>query len=117
MSDAPQAGDRPPTPLHRHVQPPRSWVAVAIRAGLALLVLAAVVWAAEYRQRISPATLERGVSRKLHASPATCSDHSRNGSEWACLVGRPPDPDCIVVDVSITGSWSIAPHQRSCHYP
>ena len=76
-----------------------------------------LVWAAEWRQRISGATLEHDVAAKLRASPARCADQTRNGSRWACLVGSGQGARCVVVDVSITGSWSLERRPAQCRYP
>jgi hypothetical protein len=104
-------------PTWGHVQPPRNWAIVLIRAGLALLVLLGVLYVTQWRQRIAVSTLERDVAAKLHAKPARCSDQSGNGSTWACLVGAPPQPRCVIVNVSLTGSWSLVRRPRHCHYP
>ena len=69
-----------------HGQPPRSITVLALRIVLVLLVLLAIVWAAQWRQRISGPTLEHDVAGKLHTTPARCSDQTGNGSRWACLV-------------------------------
>jgi hypothetical protein len=98
-------------------QAPRSLPVLALRIGLALLVLLAVVWAAQWRQRISGAKLEHDVAGKLRASPARCSDQSGNGSRWACLVGAGQAARCVVVDVSIIGSWSLEKRPSHCRYP
>jgi hypothetical protein len=90
---------------------------LALRIGLVLLVLLAVVWAAAWRPRISGATLEHDVAGKLRTSPARCSDQSRNGSRWACLVGSGQAARCVVVDVSIIGSWSLEKRSAHCRYP
>lgn len=96
---------------------PRSLPVLALRIGLALLVLLAVVWAAQWRQRISGTKLEHDVAGKLRASPARCSDQSGNGSRWACLVGAGQAARCVVVDVSIIGSWSLEKRPSHCRYP
>ena len=70
--------------VRRHGQPPRSLPVLALRIVLVLLVLVAVVWAAEWRQRISGTSLEHDVAGKLRTSPARCSDQTANGSRWAC---------------------------------
>jgi hypothetical protein len=100
-----------------HGQAPRSLPVLALRIGLVLLVLLAVVWAAHWRQRISGATLEHELAGKLRTSPARCADHSGNGSRWACLVGSGHAARCVVVDVSIIGSWSLEPRRVHCRYP
>ena len=102
--------------MRGHGQQPRSWAIVLIRAGLALLVLLAILYATQWRQRIAGSTLERDVAAKLGSGPARCSDQSRNGSQWACLVGA-PQPRCVIVNVSLTGSWSLVRRPRHCHYP
>jgi len=103
--------------VRRHGQPPRSLPVLALRIVLALLVLLAVVWAAEWRQRISSATLEHDVAGKLRTSPARCADQTGNGSRWACLVGTGQAARCVVVDVSIIGSWSLEKRPAHCRYP
>ena len=103
--------------VRSHGQPPRSLPVLALRIVLVLLVLLAVVWAAEWRQRISGATLEHDVAGKLRAAPARCADQTGNGSRWACLVGSGPAARCVVVDVSITGSWSREKRPAHCRYP
>jgi len=103
--------------VRKHGQPPRSLPVLALRIVLVLLVLLAVVWAAEWRQRISGATLERDLAGKLRASPARCADQTGNGSRWACLVGSGEAARCVVVDVSITGSWSLEKRPAHCRYP
>jgi hypothetical protein len=100
-----------------HGQQPRSWAIVLLRGCLALLVLLGILWATQWRQRISAPALERDVAGKLQATPARCSDQSGNGSRWACLVGPPPQPRCVVVTVSITGRWSLVRRPRHCRYP
>lgn len=103
--------------VRRHGRPPRSLPGLALRIVLVLLVLLAVVWAAEWRRRISAATLEHDVAGKLRASPARCADQTGNGSRWACLVGSGQAARCVVVDVSITGSWSLEKRPAHCRYP
>jgi hypothetical protein len=103
--------------MRGHGQQPRSWAIVLIRGGLALLVLLGVLYATQWRQRISGSTLERDVAGRLGSGPARCSDQSGNGSEWACLVGAPPRLRCVVVTVSLTGSWSLVRRPHHCHYP
>ncbi|HKV66658.1 MAG TPA: hypothetical protein VJN72_01125 [Gaiellales bacterium] len=103
--------------VRRHGQPPRSLPVLALRIVLVLLVLLAIVWAAEWRQRISAASLEHDVAGKLHTSPARCADQTGNGSRWACLVGSGQAARCVVVDVSIIGSWSLERRPAHCRYP
>jgi hypothetical protein len=103
--------------VRRHGQPPRSLPVLALRIVLVLLVLVAVVWAAEWRQRISGTSLEHDVAGKLRTSPARCSDQTANGSRWACLVGAGQAARCVVVDVSIIGSWSLEKRPAHCRYP
>jgi len=103
--------------VRRHGQPPRSLPVLALRIVLVLLVLLAIVWAAEWRQRISGASLEHGVAGKLRTSPARCADQTGNGSRWACLVGSGQTARCVVVDVSIIGSWSLERRPAHCRYP
>jgi hypothetical protein len=103
--------------VRRHGQPPRSLPVLALRIVLVLLVLLAIVWAAEWRQRISGASLEHGVAGKLRTSPARCADQTANGSRWACLVGSGQAARCVVVDVSIIGSWSLERRPAHCRYP
>lgn len=96
---------------------PWSWAVVLIRGGLALVVLLIVVWATELRPRASAGSLEHDVAQKLHSRPARCSDQTRNGSKWTCLVGSPPATRCVVVDVSLTGSWTLERKPVHCRYP
>ena len=103
--------------VRRQGQPPRSLRVLALRIALVLLVLLAVVWAAEWRQRISASSLEHDVAAKLRASPARCADQTGNGSRWTCLVGAGQAARCVVVDVSITGSWSLEKRPAHCRYP
>ena len=103
--------------VRRHGQPPRSLPVLALRIVLVLLVLLAVVWAAEWRQRASRASLQRDVAAKLRTSPARGADQTGNGSRWACLVGSGQAARCVVVDVSITGSWSLEQRPAHCRYP
>jgi len=49
--------------VRSHGQAPRSLPVLALRIGLALLVLLAVLWAAQWRQRISGTKLELGGKR------------------------------------------------------
>jgi hypothetical protein len=107
----------PPTWVRSQGQVPRSLPVFALRIVLALLVLLAVVWAAEWRQRISASSLEHDVAGKLRASPARCADQTANGSRWACLVGSGQAARCVVVDVSIIGSWSLEKRPAHCRYP
>jgi hypothetical protein len=107
----------PPSWVKSQGQVPRSLPALALRIALALLVLLAVVWAAEWRQRASRASLEQDVAAKLRTSPARCADQTGNGSRWACLVGSGPAARCVVVDVSIIGSWSLEKRPAHCRYP
>jgi hypothetical protein len=106
-----------PGPTWKHVQPPRSLVVVLVRVGLALLVLLGVLYVTDWRQRISASSLERDVAARLHASPARCADRTGNGSTWDCRVGMPPQSRCVIVDVTVTGSWSLRRHPRGCRYP
>lgn len=126
MSDRPDRPDRRPTRTARsarpgrtwkHVQPPRNLGTVLIRGGLALLVLLSVLYVAQWRQRISASSLDRDVATKLHASPARCADRSGNGSTWNCRVGTPPQSRCVIVDVTVTGAWSLRKHPHGCHFP
>ena len=103
--------------VRRHGQPPRSLPVLVLRIVLALLVLLAVVWAAEWRQRASRGSLEHDVAAKLRISPARCADQTGNGSRWACLVGSGQAARCVVVDVSIIGSWSLEQRPVHCRYP
>lgn len=103
--------------VRRHGQPPRSLPVLVLRIVLALLVLLAVVWAAEWRQRASRGSLEHDVAAKLRISPARCADQTGNGSRWACLVGSGQAARCVVVDVSIIGSWSLEQRPAHCRYP
>lgn len=103
--------------MRQHSQPLRSWTAVLIRGGLAFGVLLIVVWATQLRPRAHAATLERDVAGRLHSTPARCSDQTRNGSKWTCLVGSPPATRCVVVDVSLTGDWTLERRPADCHYP
>jgi hypothetical protein len=103
--------------MRQQSQQPRSWKVVLIRGALALVVLLIVVWATQLRPRTDSGTLERDVARKLHSTPARCSDQTRNGSKWACLVGSPPATRCVVVDVSLTGAWTLVRKPAHCHYP
>jgi hypothetical protein len=100
-----------------HGQAPRSLPVLALRIGLALLVLLAIVWATQWRQRISGADLQHDLAVKLRAAPARCSDQSGNGSRWACLVGAGPAPRCVVVEVSIIGAWTLEKRPSHCRYP
>jgi len=103
--------------VRSHGQPPRSLPVLALRIVLVLLVLLAVVWAAEWRQRISARSLEQDVAGKLRESPARCADQTGNGSRWACLVGSGQAARCVVVEVSIIGSWSLEKRPPHCRYP
>ena len=103
--------------VRRHGQPPRGLPVLALRILLVLLVLLAVVWAAEWRQRISASSLEHDVATKLRTSPARCADQTGNGSRWACLVGSGQAARCVVVEVSIIGSWSLEKRPAHCRYP
>lgn len=103
--------------MRQQSQPPHSWTVVLIRGGIALIVLLVVVWATQLRPRTHAATLERDIAGKLHSTPARCSDQTRNGSKWTCLVGSPPATRCVVVDVSLTGDWTLERRPAHCHYP
>ena len=103
--------------MRQQSQPPRTWRVVLIRGSLALVVLLVVVWATQLRPRIGAASLERGVAGKLHGTPVRCSDQTRNGSKWTCLVGAPPASLCVVVSVSLTGSWTVKERPPHCRYP
>jgi hypothetical protein len=103
--------------MRQQGQQPWSWKVVLIRAALALAVLLVVVWATQLRPRTDARTLERDVAAKLHSTPARCSDQTRNGSRWTCLVGSPPATRCVVVNVSLTGSWSLERKPAHCRYP
>jgi hypothetical protein len=96
---------------------PWSWKVVLIRGFLALVVLLLVLYLTQLRPRIDTASLEHGVAAKMHTTPARCSDQTRNGSRWTCLVGTAPASRCVVVNVSIIGSLSLERHPKHCHYP
>jgi hypothetical protein len=103
--------------MRQQGQQPSSWRVVLIRGMLALVVLLIVVWATQLRPRTDAGTLERDVAGKLHSTPARCSDQTRNGSKWTCLVGSPPATRCVVVDVSLTGGWTLERRPAHCRYP
>jgi hypothetical protein len=103
--------------MRQQSQPPRSWKVVLIRGSLALVVLLLVVWATELRPRIAAGSLERGVAGKLHSTQVRCSDQTRNGSRWTCLVGAQPASRCVIVNVSLTGSWTVNQRPAHCRYP
>ena len=90
-----------------HGQAPRSLPVLALRIGLALLVLLAIVWATQWRQRISGADLQHDLAVKLRAAPA----------RWACLVGAGPAQRCVVSEVSIIGAWTLEKRPSHCRYP
>jgi hypothetical protein len=103
--------------MRQQGQQPRSWTVVLIRGALALGVLLIVVWATQLRPRTDASTLERDIAGKLHSAQARCSDQTRNGSRWTCLVGSPPATRCVVVDVSLTGDWTLERRPAHCRHP
>jgi hypothetical protein len=103
--------------MRQQSRSPWSWKVVLIRGFLALLVLLGVVWATQLRPRIGAVSLEHGVAGKLHRTPVRCSDQTRNGSRWTCLVGAAPASRCVVVSVSLTGSWTVKQRPAHCRYP
>ena len=96
---------------------PRPVVPILAVLGLAFGVLLIVVWATQLRPRTDAGTIERDVAGKLHSTPARCSDQTRNGAKWTCLVGSPPETRCVVVDVSLTGDWTLERRPAHCRYP
>jgi hypothetical protein len=67
--------------------------------------------------RIAQGDLVAQVSAANYGIKTRCSNHSRNGSRWACIVGNGMDPECYVVDVEADGSWKTEDAPPVCRFP
>jgi hypothetical protein len=95
-------------------KPSRSpfWAAVRSHVWLFVIILLVVgvagslYWGLRVHQRISKATLERGIASREHASTVRCVEQQRNGAVWACGLVYRAASVCLIADVNPVGDWN-----------
>jgi hypothetical protein len=81
------------------------------------IVAAGCIGSSSSGLRISQKVLTHQLSAANDGVKTRCSRQSDDGSRWTCVVGDGMDPECKVVDVAKTGSWTTEDRPPVCQYP
>ena len=106
------AAPPPPLPVRRPAEPAPErepfWADLGYPLGisLAIILIAGMIWYAEFRPRAEANDVQQHVALSHPGSTIGCASQAANGSKWACAVVYEAESACISVAVSPLGRVS-----------
>ncbi len=85
---------------------------------LAIVLVAAAIWYAQFHQRADAATVQDSLGLRNPGSTIGCTELAANGSHWVCAIVHQAESDCYSVSVSTFGRVSAGrPAPDRCGTP